>query len=84
MMGKKIEVPKTVSKTESAFFDELKNFKGEEATIILLNGNSIHAKIIAIEFKNLNFIVEYADNIKEMISGGAIQSIRLGSKIEKE
>lgn len=84
MMSKKIDVPKTVSKTESVFFNELKNFKGEEATIILLNGSSIQAKILAIEFKNLNFIVEYADGIKEMISGGAIQSVRLGTKIEKK
>ena len=85
MMSKKIDVPKIVSKTESVFFfDELKNFKGEDATIILSNGSSMHAKILAIEFKNLNFIVEYADGIKEMISGGAIQSIRLGTKIEKE
>ena len=84
MMSKKIDVPKTVSKTESVFFNELKNFKGEEATIILLNGSSIQAKILAIEFKNLNFIVEYTDGIKEMISGGAIQSVRLGTKIEKK
>ena len=84
MMSKKIDVPKAVSKTESVFFNELKNFKGEEVTIVLLSGSSLHAKVLAIEFKNLNFIVEYADGIKEMISGGAIQSVRLGTKIEKK
>ncbi len=84
MISKKTEVPKAVSKTESVFFNELKNFKGEEVTIILLNGSSIRAKIVAIEFNNLNFIVEYADGIKEMIKGESIQSVRLGTKIEKE
>ena len=84
MISKKIEVPKAVSKTESVFFNELKNFKGEEVTIILLNGSSIRAKIVAIEFNNLNFIVEYVDGIKEMIRGESIQSVRLGTKIEKE
>ncbi|HEX3014033.1 MAG TPA: hypothetical protein VHO92_07155 [Methanobacterium sp.] len=84
MMSKKIEVPKTVSKTESVFFNELKNFKGENVTIILLNGSSIRAKVLAIEFNNLNFIVEYADGVKELIKGGSIQSVRLGTKIEKE
>ena len=84
MMSKKIEVPKTVSKTESVFFNELKNFKGEEVTIILLNGSLVRAKVLAIEFNHLNFIVEYVDGVKEMIRGGAIQSVRLGTKIEKE
>ena len=84
MMSKKIEVPKTVSKTESVFFNELKAFKGEEVTIILLNGSSVRAKVLAIEFNNLNFIVEYADGVKEMIRGGSIQSVRVGTKIEKE
>lgn len=84
MMSKKIEVPKTVSKTESVFFNELKAFKGEEVTILLLNGSSVRAKVLAIEFNNLNFIVEYADGVKEMIRGGSIQSVRLGTKIEKE
>ena len=84
MMSKKIEVPKTVSKTETVFFKELKDFKGEEVTIILLNGSSIRAKVLAIEFNNLNFIVEYADGVKEMIRGESIQSVRLGTKIEKE
>ena len=84
MMSKKFEVPKTVSKTESVFFNELRDFKGEEVTIILLNGSSIRAKVLAIEFNHLNFIVEYADGVKEMINGGSIQSVRLGTKIEKE
>ena len=84
MMSKKIEVPKAVSKTESVFFNELKNFKGEEVTILLLNGSSLHAKVLAIEFNNLNFIVEHDDGVKEMIRGGSIQSVRLGTKIEKE
>lgn len=84
MMSKKIEVPKTVSKTENVFFNELKDFKGEEVTILLLNGSSIHAKVLAIEFNNLNFIVEYADGVKELIKGESIQSVRLGTKIEKE
>lgn len=84
MMSKKIEVPKEVSKTETVFFNELKKFKGEEVTIILLNGSSIRAKVLGIEFGNLNFIVEYSDGVKEMIMGGSIQSIRLGTKIEKD
>ncbi len=84
MITKKIEVPKTVSKTETVFFNELKNFKGEEVTIILLNGSSIHAKVLAIEFNNLNFILEHDDGVKEMIRGESIQSVRLGIKIEKE
>lgn len=84
MMGKKAEVPKTVSKTESIFFNELKNFKGEKVTIILLNGNLIHAEVLAIEFNHLNFIVEHVDGVKELIRGEAIQSVRLGIKIEKE
>lgn len=84
MMSKKVEVPKAVSKTESLFFNELKNFKGEMVTIILLNGSSIRAKVLAIEFNNLNFIVEHADGVKEMIRGESIQSVRLGIKIEKE
>jgi small nuclear ribonucleoprotein (snRNP)-like protein len=84
MMSKKIEVPKSVSKTESVFFNELKEFKGEEVTIILLNGSLIHAKVLAIEFNHLSFIVEYVDGVKEMIKGESIQSVRLGTKIEKE
>lgn len=83
MINKKIEVPKAVSKTESMFYNELRDFKGEEVTITLLNGNIIHAKILAMEFKDLNFIIEYKDGIKEMIRGGAIQGVRLGTKIEK-
>lgn len=84
MMGKRMEVPKAVSKTESAFFNELREFKGEIVTIHLLNGSAVRAKVLAIEFNNLTFIVEYADGIKEMIRGDAIQSVRLGTKIEKE
>ena len=84
MMSKKIEVPKTVSKTESVFFNELKDFKGEDVTILLVNGNSIRAKVLAVEFNHLNFIVEYTDGVKEMINGRSIQSVRLGTKIEKE
>ena len=84
MVSKKIEVPKAVSKTESLFYNELKNFKGEEVTITLLNGHLIHAKVLAIEFNDLNFIIEYDDGVKEMIRGESIQSVRLGSKIEKE
>ncbi len=84
MMSKKIEVPKTVSKTESVFFKELRDFMGEMVTIYLLNGSAVNAKVLAIEFNNLNFIVEYADGIKEMIRGESIQSVRLGAKIEKE
>lgn len=83
MMGKKIEVPKAVSKTESAFFNELKNFKGEDVTVILLNGSLLHAKILAIEFNNLNFIIEYPDGVKEVVNGESIQSVRMGTKIEK-
>jgi len=84
MVSKKIEVPKAVSKTESLFYNELKNFKGEEVTITLLNGHLIHAKVLAIEFNDLNFIIEYDDGVKEMIRGESIQSVRLGSRIEKE
>ncbi len=84
MMSKKIDVPKTVSKTESAFFDELKNFKGEDITVVLLNGHIIRARVLAIEFNNMHFIVEHADGIKEIIRGEAIQSVRLGTKIEKD
>ncbi len=84
MISKKIDVPKTVSKTESVFFNELKDFKGKEVTIILLNGSLLHAKVLAIEFNNLNFIVEYPDGVKEMIRGESIQSVRLGTKIEKK
>lgn len=84
MVGRKVEAPKAVSKTESLFFNELKNFKGEEVTIILLNGSSIHANVLAIEFNDLSFIVEHADGIKEVIRGESIQSVRLGIKIEKE
>ncbi|MGF7118739.1 hypothetical protein [Methanobacterium oryzae] len=84
MMTKKLEIPKTLSRTESLFFDELKNFKGEDVTIVLLNGRTIRCKIIAIEFNNLHFIVEHTDNIKEIIRGEAIQSVRLGTKIEKD
>jgi sRNA-binding regulator protein Hfq len=84
MMSKKIEVPKVVSKTESVFFNELRDFRGETVTIHLLNGSSVRARVLAIEFNNLSFIVEYADGVKEMIRGEAIQSVRLGTKIEKE
>jgi hypothetical protein len=84
MISKKNDVPKNVSKTESMFYSELKNFKGEEVTITLINGHLIHAKVLAIEFKDLSFIIEYADGVKEMIRGGSIQSVKLGSKIEKE
>lgn len=84
MISKKLEIPKTLSRTESLFFDELKNFKGENVTIVLLNGRTVRCKIIAIEFNNLHFIVEHPDNIKEIIRGEAIQSVRLGTKIEKD
>ncbi len=83
-MSKKLEIPKTLSRTESLFFDELKNFKGEDVTIVLLNGHTIRCKIIAIEFNNLHFIVEHPDSNKEIIRGEAIQSVRLGTKIEKD
>jgi small nuclear ribonucleoprotein (snRNP)-like protein len=83
-MSKKLEIPTTLSRTESLFFDELKNFKGENVTIVLLNGRTVRCKIIAIEFNNLHFIVEHPDNIKEIIRGEAIQSVRLGTKIEKD
>ncbi len=53
-------------------------------TITLLNGNSIHANVLAIEFNDLNFIIQYPDGIKELIRGESIQSVRLGTKIEKE
>ena len=49
-----------------------------EVTIALVSGHLIHAKVLAIEFNDLNFIIEYADGIKEMIRGGSIQSVRLG------
>jgi len=84
MVSKKIEVPKAVSKIDSLFYNELKNFNGEEVTITLLKGHSIHAKVLAIEFNDLNFIIEYDDGVKEMIRGESIQSVKLGSKIEKE
>jgi small nuclear ribonucleoprotein (snRNP)-like protein len=84
MISKKYEGSKTVSKTESLFYTELKEFKGEEVTIILTNGHSLHAKVLAIEFNDLNFIIEYDDGIKEMVRGQSIQSVRLGTKIEKE
>jgi hypothetical protein len=84
MISKKGELPKTVLKTESLFYNELKDFKGENVTITMLSGHLIHAKVLAIEFNDLNFIIEYADGVKEMIRGGSIQSVRLGSKIEKE
>ena len=84
MVNKKIEVPKAVSKTESLFYNELKNFKDEKVTITSLKGQSIHAKVIAIEFNNLHFIIEFDDGVKEIIKGESIQSIRLGNKIEKK
>lgn len=84
MVSKKIEVPKAVSKTESLFYNELKNFKGEEVTITPIKGPPIHAKVIAIEFNSLHFIIEFDDGIKEVIKGESIQSVRLGSKIEKD
>ncbi len=84
MMSKKIEVPKSLSRTESQFFRELKNFKGEDVTIVLLNGHIMRVKVIAIEFSNMHFIVEHMDGVKEIIRGEAIQSVRLGTKIEKE
>ena len=84
MVKKRSEVPNVISKTGNLFYSELKDFKGHIATISLVNGHSIHAKIIAIEFNDLNFIIEYEDGVKEMIRGGSIQSVRLGSKIEKE
>jgi hypothetical protein len=83
MINKKMEVPKAVSKTESLFYNELRDFKGEEVTITLLNGHIMHAKVLAIEFNDLNFIIEYNDGIKEMIRGSSIQGVRLGTKIEK-
>jgi small nuclear ribonucleoprotein (snRNP)-like protein len=84
MISKKLEIPKTLSRTESLFFDELKNFKGEDVTVVLLNGHAIRCRIIAIEFNNLHFIVEHPDGIKEMIRGESIQSVRLSTKIEKD
>ena len=83
-ISKKSEALKTVSKTESIFYNELKDFKGRKVTITLLNGNSIHANVLAIEFNDLNFIIQYPDGIKELIRGESIQSVRLGTKIEKE
>jgi len=84
MINKKMEIPKTLSRTENQFFEQLKNFRGEEVTIILINGHSIRSKILAIEFNNMHFIVEHSDGIKEIIRGEAIQSVRLGTKIEKD
>ncbi|MDI6724164.1 MAG: hypothetical protein QMD61_05915 [Methanobacterium sp.] len=84
MMGKRLEIPKTLSRTENQFFEELKNFKGEDVTINLLNGHTMRVKVLAIEFNNMHFIVEHTDGVKEIIRGEAIQSVRLGTKIEKE
>ena len=84
MVSKKSEVPKTVSKTESIFYSELKDFKGNDVTIILVNGHSKKGKVLAIEFKDLNFIIEHGDGVKEMIRGESIQSVRIGTMIEKE
>ena len=84
MVNKKSEVLKIVSKTESLFYNELKNFKGHGVTITLINGHIVHANVIAIEFNDLNFIVEFDDGVKEMIRGQSIQSVKLGTKIEKE
>lgn len=84
MITKKVELPKSVSKTESQFYNELKSFKGEKVTITLINGHIIHANVIAIEFNDLNFIIEYSDGIREMLRGEAIQSVKLGTKIEKD
>ncbi len=84
MVNKKGEVLKIVSKTESLFYNELKNFKGEDVTITLKTEHKIHAKVIAIEFNDLNFIVEFPDGVKELIKGQSIQSIKLGTKIEFE
>ncbi|WP_414468439.1 hypothetical protein [Methanobacterium sp. ACI-7] len=84
MISKKSEVSKTVSKTESIFYSELKDFKEKDVTIILVNGHSIRGKVLAIEFNDLNFIIEHGDGVKEMINGGSIQSVRIGTKIEKE
>ncbi len=84
MISKKIDIPKTLSRTENQFFEELKNFKGHDVTIILLNGHILRANVLAIEFSNMHFIVEHFDGVREIIMGDAIQSIRLGTKIEKE
>ncbi len=84
MITKKVELPKSVSKTESQFYNELKSFKGEKVTITLINGHIVHANVIAIEFNDLNFIIEYSDGIREMLRGEAIQSVKLGTKIEKD
>lgn len=84
MINKKVDALKMVSKTENLFYNELKNFINEDVTVTLVNGHVIHANLIAIEFSDLNFIIEYADGVKEMIRGGSIQSIRSGTKIEKE
>lgn len=83
-INKNAELPKTVSKTESMFYNELNEFKGENVTIVLISGHSVHAKILAIEFKGLNFIIEHPDGLKEMINGESIQSVRMGNKIEKD
>jgi len=84
MVNKKSEVLKIVSKTESLFYNELKNFKGQDVTITLVNGHIIHALVTAIEFNDLNFIIEFDDGVKELIRGQSIQSVKLGTKIEKE
>jgi small nuclear ribonucleoprotein (snRNP)-like protein len=84
MVNKKSEVLKIVSKTESLFYNELKNFKGQDVTITLVNGHIIHAIVTAIEFNDLNFIIEFDDGVKELIRGQSIQSVKLGTKIEKE
>ena len=84
MVNKKSEVLKIVSKTESLFYNELKNFKDQEVTITLINGHIIHAKVTSIEFNDLNFIIEFEDGTKEMIRGQSIQSVKIGTKIEKE
>ncbi len=84
MVNKKSDVLKIVSKTETLFYNELKNFKGQEVTITLITGHMIHAKVVAIEFNDLNFIIEFDDGVKELIIGQSIQSVKLGIKIEKE
>lgn len=84
MLNRKIEVPKTLSRTETQFFEQLKDFKNEDVTINLLNGHSIRSKVLAIEFNNMHFIVEHPDGIKEIVRGEAIQSVRMGTKIEKD
>ncbi|MGZ7047192.1 MAG: LSm family protein [Methanobacterium sp.] len=83
-MVSKSDALKIVSKTENLFYNELKNFIGKNVTVTLINGHKIHSHLIAIEFNDLNFIIEHSDGVKEMIRGESIQSVRLGSKIEKE